>query len=72
MLTPEKLKDISRVAGMIKADMPNDIKALEGQPMTGRNVHEMFGRQAAAIVTLANIVQLFVDDMVADEEAMGL
>ena len=48
------------VLKMIKADVVNDLTESEGEPFTGRNVHVLFGKQAAAIQALANIVETLV------------
>ena len=44
------------VCGMIQKDMEKDMKALEGIPFTGGNVAEAFGKQAAAISMLAEML----------------
>ena len=45
-----------KVLGMIAKDMEDDVREFEGKPFTGKNVSEFFGKQAAAIQALANIM----------------
>jgi len=48
---------ILKVLQMISDDTKKDIKELEGKPFEGKVVAEQFGRQAAAIQALANIIK---------------
>ena len=52
----DKQKTI-KVLDMISSGMENDIKEFEGKPFTGRTVGALFGKQAAAIQALANIMK---------------
>lgn len=42
---------------MIAKDMVNDAKNSDGKPFNGKTVAEYFGKQGAAIYTLARIIQ---------------
>lgn len=44
------------VLRMIVEDVANDVMELDGAPFDGKVVAEMFGKQAAAIQALANIL----------------
>lgn len=48
---------ILEILKMIKEDTENDVNYYEGKEFNGQNVSEYFGKQAAAIVALANILQ---------------
>lgn len=50
------------VLQMIQKDIEKDIKEFEGAPFTGRNVSELFGRQAAAIEALARILESIIEE----------
>ena len=54
---------ILEVLDMIVEDAENDISESEGQPFTGHNVHVLMGKQAAAIVALANIVKEIINNL---------
>ena len=52
---------------MIQADMPEDIKALDGRPFSGLVVAEAFGNVMATLSTLAAAVEECA--RILDEEA---
>lgn len=53
----KKLKErCIHVCGMVNKDLENDVQKMDGKPLTGRNVAEMFGYQAAAIKALSEIL----------------
>jgi hypothetical protein len=52
----EKKKRI-QVLETIANDMKKDAKYFDGKPFSGKNVAEYFGKQGAAIATLADIVK---------------
>jgi hypothetical protein len=60
------------VLKLIKADIVEDINKSEGEPFTGRNVHVLFGKQAAAIQALANIIETLVLKEVKRKENITL
>ena len=45
-----------KILEMISNDMKNDVKELDGKPFDGKTVAEQFGKQAAAIAEIANIL----------------
>ena len=49
-------KNEKEILDMIQIDMEEDAKHFDGQPFTGKNVSEYFGKQSAAIAALANIL----------------
>jgi len=51
----DKLKVIA-ILTMIRADLKSDLNWAEGRELTGKTVATMFGRQAAAIDAIANIL----------------
>lgn len=62
MIALEKLNRMTKVADMIIADTESDMKEMEGAPFTGKAVAEAFGKQAASIVTLTNMIKALVED----------
>lgn len=63
MENPEKK---IKVCQMIQEGMVQDVSELEGKPFTGKNVADMFWKQAAAIAALARIVEQILGDQDAD------
>lgn len=53
-------KNIIRICDCIIQMTEQDVKDLEGAEFTGKVVSEMFGRQAAAIITLADLIKTII------------
>ena len=51
-----------KILKMIQTDVEKDIEESEGELFTGHNVHVLFGKQAAAIKTLAEILETVIDE----------
>ncbi len=51
----------SEVLAAIAKDVERDISEFEGKPFTGKNVSTLFGYQAAAIKTLAEILKTHIE-----------
>ena len=62
-----ELPRIIEVMQMIQADMPEDIKALDGRPFSGLVVAEAFGNVMATLSPLAAAVEECA--RILDEEA---
>ena len=56
----------------IAQDMERDVFELEGQPFTGRNVAETFGKQAAAIAALAKLLERMLPEELARAKPPGV
>ena len=50
------------VLKMIAEDAKKDVEYYDGQPFTGRNVAQYFGKQGAAIAALAKIMETILSD----------
>ena len=48
---------IVKILNMIAEDMESDAREYEGKPFNGKNVAEYFGKQGAAIASLADIIK---------------
>ena len=57
----EKDKQI-KVLEMIATDMRTDASSFDGRPFNGKTVGEYFGKQGAAIATLAAILESIIKE----------
>ncbi len=62
-MTKSEIRRAIDVCNMIATDAEKDINESEGQPFTGKNVHTLLGKQAAAIVGLTNLVKAILEDI---------
>ena len=56
----DNIKKIT-ILKMIATDIENDMTEMEGQEFNGKNVATQFGNQAAAIASLAKIIQTLLE-----------
>lgn len=59
---PQDTERLREVLRMIATDAEADVHRFEGQPFTGKTVAEYMGCQAAAIASLAKVVEELLPD----------
>ena len=62
MLDMHKRKCMIEVLQTIKSDLDEDLKHLDGTLFNGRTVAVLFGKQAAAIDALANMIETILTE----------